>query len=98
MEIAPSMKLADWAAYLHFSAQRRPQLRENNPEAGFGLLTKMLAAEWTGMSEAEKAPYKEIEKKDLERYERERGPRKPCSVCGFMECSVTCMSHEDGPK
>jgi len=74
MEITPKRNCS---AYLHFSAQRRPQLKENNPDAGFGLLTKMLAAEWTCMSEAEKAPYKEIAKKDLERYERERGPRRP---------------------
>lgn len=44
---------------------------------GFGDLTKAIAAEWNGMSDADKKKYNDMAAKDKERYEREKAAYKP---------------------
>lgn len=58
--------------YFHFSGERRPQLKKDNPETAFGDLTKMVAAEWNSMSDEQKASYVEKAAKDKVRYEAEK--------------------------
>lgn len=54
-----------------FAQEQRPKLKKVNPSATVGETAKKLGAQWQGMSEEEKAPYLEQQKKDRQRYERD---------------------------
>lgn len=58
--------------YFHFSAKRRPELKAAHPETSFGDLTKMVAAEWNTMQDADKAPFNKLAADDKARYEAEK--------------------------
>jgi hypothetical protein len=59
------------SAYLYYASHRRPLLKREQPDFGFGELTKTIAYEWKEMSQKDKAPYIALAKADKERYERE---------------------------
>lgn len=59
------------SAYLYYASYRRPLLKLERPDFGFGELTKTIAEEWNEMSEKDKGPYIALAKADKERYERE---------------------------
>lgn len=59
------------SAYLFFAAERRPQLKQERPDMGFGELTSTIAAEWKQMSKAEKKRYEDMHEADEQRYKRE---------------------------
>lgn len=61
------------SAYLYFATDRRPQLKKEHPEMGFGELTMTIATEWKEMSEKNKRPFNDLAKADKERYARECG-------------------------
>lgn len=45
---------------MFFSQERRPKIKEENPDAQFGDITKQLGKEWTDMSAADKKRYEAI--------------------------------------
>jgi len=59
------------SAYLYFTGNRRPLLKAEQPDLPFGDLTKLIADEWEGMSDADRAPYRELSRLDHERWELE---------------------------
>lgn len=59
------------SAFMYFSMEKRPKLREENANATVGELAKMLGAAWRIMSDDQKAPYEEMTRKDRARYEEE---------------------------
>merc|ERR1711943_98521 len=56
------------SAYMFFASERRPQLAKANPDVQFGELGKMLGAEWTKKSAADKKKYEDMAAKDKIRY------------------------------
>ena len=58
-------------AFLFFSAKERVKVKEENPELGFGDITKRVSAKWKEMTDDEKEPFFELARKDKERYEAE---------------------------
>lgn len=57
---------------MFFANERRPGLKAEQPDLGFGELTKTIAAEWNSMSDAAKKPYNDKAAKDKERYTKEK--------------------------
>jgi len=56
------------SAYMFFSKDAREEVKQENPEAGFGDIGKLIGAKWSAMSEEDKAPYVEQAEADKERY------------------------------
>ena len=54
---------------MHFCAEKRPKLREENPKASVGDLAKQLGAAWKIMTVVQKKPYEELAQKDRDRYD-----------------------------
>ena len=54
-----------------FSAEMRPQCKEENPEASITDMARILGAQWKSLSEEEKLPYEAKVAEDKERYLRE---------------------------
>jgi len=46
------------SGYMAFAQERRPTLKEEQPDLTFGETGKALGAEWRAMSDSEKAKYK----------------------------------------
>jgi high mobility group protein B1 len=61
------------SAYLFYAADRRPELKKENPNLSFGELTRTIAKEWEKSSHAIREPYIQKAQKDKERYYREKG-------------------------
>eukprot|EP01041_Mallomonas_annulata_P018615 gene18615-37617_t len=47
------------SAYIIFCSERRSEVKDQNPDASFGELGKLLGKIWASMSEEEKEAYKE---------------------------------------
>ncbi|KAJ2788838.1 Non-histone chromosomal protein 6, partial [Coemansia guatemalensis] len=45
------------SAYMYFSQEKRPDVKNNNPEATFGAIGKILGQMWSDLSESDKKPY-----------------------------------------
>ncbi|KAI9314175.1 high mobility group box domain-containing protein [Dichotomocladium elegans] len=60
------------SAYMFFSQDQRPKVKEENPDASFGSIGKILGEKWKNMSEQEKAPYVAKAEADKKRYEAEK--------------------------
>merc|ERR1712100_54690 len=60
------------SAYMFFASERSPQLAKANPDVKFGELGKMLGAEWTKKSAADKKKYEDMAAKDKIRYNKEK--------------------------
>ena len=56
------------SAFMFYSIERRPTLKEENPDWAFGEFGKAIGAEWGQMSDREKAPYAKQNEKDKVRY------------------------------
>jgi len=61
------------SAYMLFCKAERSTVKENNPEAGFGELGKLLGAQWKGMDDDDKEEFKELALVDKQRYLDEGG-------------------------
>jgi len=59
------------SAYMFYMSQNRSRVKEENPDATFGELAKLVAAEFKQLSGEGLQKYKEMERKDKERYQRE---------------------------
>ncbi|KZV88554.1 hypothetical protein EXIGLDRAFT_722601 [Exidia glandulosa HHB12029] len=57
---------------MFFVADWRERIKEENPEASFGELGKLLGAKWKEMDDEEKTPYAEKAEKDKARVAREK--------------------------
>ncbi|KAI8390215.1 high mobility group box domain-containing protein [Blakeslea trispora] len=64
------------SAYMFFSQERRATVKEENPEASFGQIGKILGEKWQAMSAEEKKPYVEKAEADKKRYESEKASAK----------------------
>ncbi|KAJ2227778.1 Non-histone chromosomal protein 6 [Coemansia sp. RSA 1722] len=57
------------SAYMFFSQANRKTVKDDNPEATFGNIGKILGDMWKGMSDKEKAPFVKQAEDDKKRYE-----------------------------
>ncbi|KAI9244976.1 Nhp6bp [Phascolomyces articulosus] len=60
------------SAYMFFSQENRAQVKEENPDASFGTIGKLLGDKWKNMTDDDKAPYVAKAVADKERYENEK--------------------------
>ena len=60
------------SSYLFFCDDKRSQLKEKNPELSMPEMSKQLGIMWKEASDAEKAPFEAMAKKDKIRYEKEK--------------------------
>ncbi|KAJ2453988.1 Non-histone chromosomal protein 6 [Coemansia sp. RSA 2336] len=60
------------SAYMFFSQAKRNEVKENNPNATFGEIGKLLGEMWGKLTDEQKKPYKEKSDADKARYEAER--------------------------
>ncbi|TPX44588.1 hypothetical protein SeMB42_g01541 [Synchytrium endobioticum] len=56
-------------AFMLFSKEYRPKIKEENPDVTFGDVGKLLGAAWNKLSDKEKEPFKAKEKDEKARYE-----------------------------
>ena len=69
-------------AFMYFSNENRPKLKQSNPDLTFGDLAKLVGKKYKELSEGEKAVYEEKAKKDKERYKNEMANYTPPSDDG----------------
>lgn len=67
------------SAYLFFQDAKRAEMREANPDAKFGDISKLLGERWKALSSDEKAPYEEMARADKERYKAQMKDYTPPS-------------------
>ncbi|CEP14314.1 hypothetical protein [Parasitella parasitica] len=60
------------SAYMFFSQDQRATVKEENPEATFGQIGKILGDKWKNMSDEQKKPYVKKAEADKKRYEDEK--------------------------
>ncbi|CAD6587219.1 MAG: Non-histone chromosomal protein 6 [Cyphobasidiales sp. Tagirdzhanova-0007] len=60
------------SAFSH-SIPLQPIVKEENPEASFGEMGKLLGAKWKELDDAGKKPYSDKAEEDKKRYEKEQG-------------------------
>jgi len=58
-------------AFIYFSKEYRPTVKNENPEAKFGQIGSLIATKWNSMSGDEKKRFEELSKEDKKRWERE---------------------------
>jgi len=64
------------SAYMHFAKAKRAQIKEENPEATFGGLGKLIGEAWKEVTDEEKKKYEDMATADKERYGKEMGAYK----------------------
>ncbi|KAL7567414.1 hypothetical protein ACA910_021377 [Epithemia clementina (nom. ined.)] len=68
------------SSYFYFADAMRDKVKEDNPDASFSELGKLLGAEWKKLSSQEKAKYEKLADTDKQRYKKEmEGYTKPPS-------------------
>ncbi|CDH53379.1 nucleosome binding protein [Lichtheimia corymbifera JMRC:FSU:9682] len=60
------------SAYMFFSQEQRSTVKEENPEATFGDIGKLLGQKWKELTDEEKKPYQDKAVADKQRYEEEK--------------------------
>lgn len=65
------------SAYMFFSQAKRKEVKEENPDASFGEIGKMLGAAWKEVSDADKKPFEDQAKAD-----------KVCVLDAICDCSL----------
>jgi hypothetical protein len=65
---------------MFFSNENRARIKEENPDATFGGLGKLLGEEWRGLTSAEKKPYDKMNAEDKKRYTKELAAYKLADV------------------
>ena len=58
-------------AFMFFSIEQRPAVQAKNKNLGIADISKILGANWRGLSDKAKAPYQQKAEKDKARYEKE---------------------------
>ncbi len=67
----PNAPKRNMSAFFIYSNAVRPQVKEDNPEAGFGDIAKLISRQYKALSEKELAIYQKKAVEDKERYQRE---------------------------
>ncbi|KAJ1815427.1 Non-histone chromosomal protein 6 [Coemansia sp. RSA 2599] len=60
------------SAYMFFSQAKRQVVKDENPNASFGNIGKLLGDMWKSMSDKEKAPYVKQADEDKKRYDAQK--------------------------
>lgn len=60
------------SAFLFFSSDRRPSLRQEQPDLSMLDVSRVLGEEWNHLTEEEKEPYLQMATKDRRRYDEEK--------------------------
>ncbi|CAO3614253.1 unnamed protein product [Mucor fragilis] len=68
----PSAPKRGLSAYMFFSQDQRTTVKDENPDATFGQIGKLLGEKWKNMSDDEKKPYVKKAEADKKRYEDEK--------------------------
>ena len=63
-------------AYMYFNIEMRPKIKEDNPDASFGELGKLIGQKYKEITEKEKAKFTAKAEKDKKRYEQEMAAYK----------------------
>jgi len=58
-------------AWIFYTSEKRPDLRDENPDKKMTELTTIMSEMWRNLTDEEKKPYKDMETKDRERYKLE---------------------------
>lgn len=61
------------SSYMFYCKHSRTSIKEDNPEATFGQIGKLLGNTWKSMSKADKKKYEDMAAEDKERYKEEGG-------------------------
>ncbi|ORY97785.1 high mobility group box domain-containing protein [Syncephalastrum racemosum] len=64
------------SAYMFFSQEQRTRAQQENPDATFGQIGKILGEMWGKMSDEEKKPYTDKAEADKKRYEAEKAKQE----------------------
>mmetsp|Transcript_13506 Transcript_13506/g.25292 ORF Transcript_13506/g.25292 Transcript_13506/m.25292 type:complete len:214 (-) Transcript_13506:420-1061(-) len=72
----PNAPKRNQSAFFLYSNDARPRVRQENPEATFGNIAKIISAEFKALSSSERARYDDLAAKDKERYQREMAAYK----------------------
>lgn len=67
----PNAPKRNMSAFFIYSNAVRPQVKEENPEAGFGDIAKIISKQYKALPEKELAIYQKKAVEDKERYQRE---------------------------
>ena len=67
----PNAPKRNMSAFFLYSCANRAQVKEENPDAKFGDIAKMISVQFKGLSESERAKWDEKAVEDKKRYERE---------------------------
>lgn len=59
------------SAFFHFSKKLRPQIKEENPDASFGQLGKLIGERWSKLGADDRKEFETLAAADKERYARE---------------------------
>jgi structure-specific recognition protein 1 len=89
------------SAYMFFMQKMRSEIQEENPDAAFGEIGKIVGQKWKELSNKEKAPYEEMAEKDKARYQREMkdyepGNEKKSSAPPKKKKAAPAPSKDDG--
>lgn len=67
----PNAPKRNMSAYFLYSIDARPTIKEQNPDASFGDIARLISSKFKELSEEEKAAWQEKADKDKVRYQRE---------------------------
>ncbi|KAJ1873988.1 Non-histone chromosomal protein 6 [Coemansia sp. RSA 1722] len=84
----PNAPKRSLSAYMFFSQANRKTVKDDNPEATFGNIGKILGDMWKGMSDKEKAPFFKQAEDDKKRYEAEKAAYVAENAAYFAEDSA----------
>jgi hypothetical protein len=73
----PNAPKRSLSAYMFFAIEHRAAVKEKNPDATFGDLGKLIAADWAALPTPAKKTYETQAAKDKARYEREKAAYVP---------------------
>lgn len=67
----PNAPKKNVTAYFHFAAEKRPEIKAEDPSLSITEQAKKIGSLWKDLSAEEKVPYEKIAEKDKERYLKE---------------------------
>ncbi len=67
----PNAPKRNMSAYFLYSMHARPQVKEENPEASFGEIARIISAQFKELSDKEKKKWEKKAADDKDRYQRE---------------------------
>ncbi|EJD43674.1 hypothetical protein AURDEDRAFT_114700 [Auricularia subglabra TFB-10046 SS5] len=88
------------SAYMFFVKDWRERIKEENPDAAFGEIGKLMGAKWKEMSDEDKQPYVEQAEEDKVRAEKDRADagiakKKPAAKAKKAKAKSASPAEED---